>query len=95
MKKAFPKAFDHVGNMLGTYTIYLDPSVPPAQHARSKSAHRVQRTNRKSTSTDGRPEVNHSSNYTNRMGLINYIPMKTRWNSIHMSRPKRSQQSNY
>ena len=34
MKKAFPKSFDHVGNMPGTYTIHLDPSVPPAQHAR-------------------------------------------------------------
>ena len=33
MKKAFPKSFDHVGNMPGTYTIHLDPSVPPAQHA--------------------------------------------------------------
>ena len=36
MKKAFPKSFDHVGNMPGTYTIHLDPSVPPAQHARWK-----------------------------------------------------------
>ena len=36
MKKAFPKSFDHVGNMPGTYTICLDPSVPPAQHARRK-----------------------------------------------------------
>ena len=36
MKKAFPKSFDHVGNMPGSYTICLDPSVPPAQHARRK-----------------------------------------------------------
>ena len=36
MKKAFPKSFDHVGNMPGTYTICLDPSVSPAQHARRK-----------------------------------------------------------
>ena len=36
MKKAFPKSFDCVGNMPGTYTIRLDPSVPPAQHARRK-----------------------------------------------------------
>ena len=36
MKKAFPKSFDHVGNMPGTYTICLDPSVPPVQHARRK-----------------------------------------------------------
>ena len=36
MKKAFPKPFDHVGNMPGTYTIHLYPSVPPAQHARRK-----------------------------------------------------------
>ena len=36
IKKAFPKSFDHVGNMPGTYTIHLDPSVPPAQHARRK-----------------------------------------------------------
>ena len=36
MKKAFPKSSDHVGNMPGTYTICLDPSVPPAQHARRK-----------------------------------------------------------
>ena len=28
MKKAFPKSFDLVGNMPGTYTIWLDPSVP-------------------------------------------------------------------
>ena len=36
MKKAFPNSFDHVENMPGTYTIHLDPSVPPAQHARRK-----------------------------------------------------------
>ena len=36
MKKAFPKSFDPVGNMPGTYTIHLDPSVPPAQHASRK-----------------------------------------------------------
>ena len=36
MKKAFPKSFDHVGNMPGTYTIHLDPSIPTAQHARRK-----------------------------------------------------------
>ena len=36
MKKAFHNSFDHVGNMPGTYTICLDPSVPPAQHARRK-----------------------------------------------------------
>ena len=36
IKKAFPKSFDHVGNMPGIYTICLDPSVPPAQHARRK-----------------------------------------------------------
>ena len=36
MKKAFSKSFNHVGNMPGTYTICLDPSVPPAQHARRK-----------------------------------------------------------
>ena len=34
MNTAFPKSFDCVGNMPGTYTIHLDPSVPPAQHAR-------------------------------------------------------------
>ena len=95
MKKAFPKSFDHVGNMPGTYTIWLDPSVPPAQHAKEKSGRRVQRTYRKSTPRDGRPEDNHSSNHTNRVGLIHYISKKTRWNSMHMFRPKRSQQSNY
>ena len=36
MKKVFPKSFDHVGNMPETYTVCLDPSVPPAQHARRK-----------------------------------------------------------
>ena len=36
MKKAFPKSFDCVGNMPGTYRIWPDPSVPPAQHARRK-----------------------------------------------------------
>ena len=36
MKKAFSKSFNHIGNMPGTYTICLDPSVPPAQHARRK-----------------------------------------------------------
>ena len=36
MKKAFPKSFDCVENMPGTYTIHPDPSVPPAQHARRK-----------------------------------------------------------
>ena len=65
MKKAFPKSFDCVGNMLGTYTIRLDPSVPPAQHARRKVPIEYKEQIEKSTSTDGRPEDNHSSNNTN------------------------------
>ena len=36
MKKTFPNSFDHVGNIPGAYTICLDPSVPPVQHARRK-----------------------------------------------------------
>ena len=36
MKKAFPKSFDHVGNMPGTYTICSDHPEPPAQQARRK-----------------------------------------------------------
>ena len=94
MKKAFPKSFDHVGNIPGTYTIWLDPSVPPAQYARRKVPIEY-KEDRKSASTDGRPQDNHSSNHTNRMGLIHYIPKKTRWNTTYMFRPKRSQQSNY
>ena len=74
MKEAFPKSFDHVGNMPGTYTIHLDPSVPPAQHARRKVPIEYKEKNSKSTSTNGRPEDNHSSNHANRMGLINHIP---------------------
>ena len=34
--KAFPESFDHVGSLPGSYTIHLDPSVPPVQHARRK-----------------------------------------------------------
>ena len=35
-KKAFPQSSDHVGNMPGAYTIRIDPSMPPIQHARCK-----------------------------------------------------------
>ena len=36
IKKAFPKSFDWVGNIPGTYTICTDPSIPPVQYARWK-----------------------------------------------------------
>ena len=36
LKKAFPQSFDTTGNMPGEYTIHLDPSFPPLQHARCK-----------------------------------------------------------
>ena len=36
IKKAFPESFDHVGNLPGIYTMHLDPSIPPVQHARRK-----------------------------------------------------------
>ena len=36
LKIAFPHSFDTIGNMPGVYTICLDPSVPPVQHARCK-----------------------------------------------------------
>ena len=32
----FPQSFDTTGNMPGVYTICLDPSVPPVQHAHCK-----------------------------------------------------------
>ena len=34
IKNAFPKSFDQLGNMPGTYTICTDPTIPPVQHAR-------------------------------------------------------------
>ena len=36
IKKVFPESFDHVGNLLGIYTMHLDPSIPQVQHARRK-----------------------------------------------------------
>ena len=36
LKFAFPQSFDTTGNMPGVYTIHLDPSVPPVQHAHRK-----------------------------------------------------------
>ena len=36
MKQAFPTSFDTVGNMSGKYTIRLDPTITPVQHARRK-----------------------------------------------------------
>ena len=36
LKIAFPQSFDTTGNMPGVYTIHLDPSVPPVQHAHHK-----------------------------------------------------------
>ena len=36
LKKAFPHSFDTTGSMPGVYTIRLDPSVSPVQHARRK-----------------------------------------------------------
>ena len=36
IEKAFPESFDHVGNLPGIYTMHLDPSIPPVQHARRK-----------------------------------------------------------
>ena len=33
LKNAFPNSFDTTGNMPGQYTIRLDPSIPPVQHA--------------------------------------------------------------
>ena len=36
IKKAFPESSDHVGSLPGIYTMHLDPSGPPVQHARRK-----------------------------------------------------------
>ena len=36
LKIAFPQSFDTTGNMPWVYTICLDPSVPPVQHAHCK-----------------------------------------------------------
>ena len=35
-KIVFPHTYDTTGNMPGVYTIHLDPSVPPVQHAHHK-----------------------------------------------------------
>ena len=36
IKKTFPESFDHVGSLPGIYTMHLNPSIPPVQHARRK-----------------------------------------------------------
>ena len=85
--KAFPNSFDHVGNMPGTYTICLDPSVPPAQHARSRVPIEYKEQIEKVLQHMEDLKDHHTSNYTNRMGFFNNIPLKTRWNTVHMFRP--------
>ena len=72
MKKAFPKSFDHVGNMPGTYTIQLDTSVPQAQHARRKVPIEYKEQIEKALHQMGDLKIIHSGNHTNRMGLINH-----------------------
>ena len=36
LKQAFPTSFDTVSNMPGKYSIKIDATVPPVQHARCK-----------------------------------------------------------
>ena len=95
MKKAFSKSYDHVGNIPGTYTIRLDPSVPPAQHARRKVRIEYKEQIEKALQQMEDLKIITPVIIPTEWGLIHYISKKTRWNSMHMFRPKRSHQSNY
>ena len=55
----------------------------------------MQRTDRKSTSTHGRPTNHHTSYWTYRMGLIKYISMQTRRHTTHMLVSQRFKQGNH
>ena len=61
IKNAFPKSFDRVGNMPGTYTIKTDPSIAPVQHARCKIPIECKEQIEKGTSTHGGPTDHHNS----------------------------------
>ena len=94
MKKAFPKSFDCVGNMPGTYTIWLDPSVPPTQHARRK------------VPIEYKEQIEKALQQMEDLKIITPVTIPTEWSHpLHIQenqmelyayvRPKRSQQSHY
>ena len=70
MKKAFPNSFDHVGNMPGTYTICLDPSVPPAQHARRK------------VSIEYKEQIEKALQHMEDLKIITAVTIPTEWVSL-------------
>ena len=61
IKAAFPKSFDRVGNMSGTYTIRTDPSIPPVQHASHKAPTEYKELTEKTLPTHGGPTNHHTS----------------------------------
>ena len=89
LKQAFPTSFDTVGNMPGKYSIKIDTTVPPVQHARCKVPIHYKEEIEKKTSRNGTTTNNCTSYNTYRVGLIYYIPNKTRWFPQDMLRPPR------
>ena len=70
MEKAFPNSFDHVGNMPGTYTMCLDPSVPPAQHARRK------------VPIEYKEQIEKALQYMEDLEIIKPVTVPTEWVSL-------------
>ena len=87
MKKAFPNLFDHVGNMPDTYTIHLDPSVPPAQHARRKVPIEYKEQIEKALQHMEGLKIITPVTIPTEWCFFDNIPTKTRWNTMHMFRP--------
>ena len=70
MKQAFPTSFDTVGNMSGKYTIRLDPTITPVQHARCKVPIHYKEEIEKTLKDMGTPTNYNTSDRTYRMGII-------------------------
>ena len=87
LKKAFPQSFDTTGSMPGVYTIRLDPSVPPVQHARRKVPIECREAIEKLLQDMVDQAIIAPVTEPMGMGVILDIPPKARWFPPHMFRP--------
>ena len=87
LKQAFPTSFNTVGNMSGKYTIHLDPTVTPVQHARHNVPIHYKEEIEKTLKEMEQLEIITPITSTYRVGFINNLSYQTRWLAQNLLRP--------
>ena len=86
LMREFPDRFTGIGKFPGEYKICLCPDAHPVIHTPTKMSNCIMSQGQGAPGKNGSPGSNHPCRPAHRLGIINHLHIKGKWQTLPMSR---------